>query len=180
MRCRATDLAAARQRSLETCVDRLYPRSLPPLPRLVPLRAYAGVYDNVGYGNITVSLECNDAARKGYPADTPAHPTVERGCSLRGSGPLEFEGKKFHVDFEHVTGDYWVAWLFVDDYAPAGSGLTVRPQLCLRAQSRIGPDGTGEAFGLDFRWESEDGPLVWYGRRKSAKQGNFAYQPSAT
>jgi len=130
--------------------------------------AYAGVYDNVGYGNMTLSLQCGHDSRKGYPADTPAHPTIERGCSVRGSGPLEFEGKKFHLDLEHVTGDYWIAWLFVDDYAPAGSGLTVRPRLCLRAQSRIGPDGAVEAFGMDFRWESEDGPLVWYAARKTA------------
>ncbi|KAK4454862.1 D-aminopeptidase [Podospora aff. communis PSN243] len=161
--------AAATTRGLETCVDRLYPRSVPPLPRPLPLAAYAGVYDNAGYGNITLSLQCGDQAGEGYPKATPAHPTVERGCLLRGSGPLEFEGKSFHVDFEHVTGDYWVAWLFVDDYAPPGSGLAKRPQLCLRAQFRTGPEGTVEAFGADFRVEGENGPLVWYESREPSR-----------
>ncbi|KAK5659093.1 hypothetical protein OQA88_1183 [Cercophora sp. LCS_1] len=163
----ARERMAASRRGLETCLDRLYPRSIPPLPRPLPLAAYAGVYDHVGYGNITLSLQCGDEARKEYPAATPAHPTVERGCLLRGSGPLEFEGKSFHVDFEHVTGDYWIAWLFVDAYAPPGSGLTKRPQLCLRVQFRTGPDGDVEAFGADFRLEGEHGPLVWYENRKS-------------
>src|SRR5438552_3088253 len=103
---------------------------------------------------------------RAIPADTPAHTTVEKGCALRGSGPLKFEGKGFHVDFEHITGDYWVAWLFVDDYAPVDTGLTARPQLCLLAQFRTGPDGAVEAFGGDFRREDEDGPLVWYDKRK--------------
>ncbi|KAK1757921.1 beta-lactamase/transpeptidase-like protein [Echria macrotheca] len=164
---RAQDVAKTQARSLETCVDRLYPRSLPPLSRPLPLTAYTGIYDNAGYGNFTIGLECGDSARKGYPADTPAHTTVEKGCALRGSGFLEFEGKAFHVDFEHVTGDYWVAWLFVDDYAPADLELTVRPQLCLRAQFRTGPDGAVEAFSGDFRREAEDGPLVWYVKRKT-------------
>ncbi|KAK0644059.1 beta-lactamase/transpeptidase-like protein [Cercophora newfieldiana] len=168
---RAREKGVASRRDLETCLDRLYPRSLPPLPRPLPLTAYAGVYDNVGYGNVTLSLRCGDEARQGYPAATPAHPTVERGCLLRGSGPLEFEGKSFHVDFEHVTGDYWTGWLFVDDYAPPGSGLTKRPQLCLRAQFQTGPEGTVRAFAGDFRYEGEHGPLVWYEKRKSPTDG---------
>ena len=165
---RARDSATAHRRDLETCLDRLYPRSLRPLPRPLPLAAYSGTYANLGYGNITISLQCGDEARRNYPQETPAHPTVERGCLLRGSGPMEFEGKSFHVDFEHATADYWVAWLFVDAFAPSGSGLTKRPQLCLRAQFRVGADGGVEAFGADFRQEGEEGPLVWYEKWKES------------
>ncbi|KAK0618920.1 beta-lactamase/transpeptidase-like protein [Immersiella caudata] len=164
---RARERVVGSQREVEMCLDRLYPLSIPPLPRALPLTAYAGVYDNDGYGNVTLGLRCGDEARGGYPGDTPAHPTVERGCLLTGSGPLEFEGKGFHVDFEHVTGDYWIGWLFVDEYAPKGSGLTKRPRLCLRAQFRVGPEGTVEAFAADFRREGENGLLVWYEKRKS-------------
>jgi len=30
-------------------------------------------------------------------------------------------------NLEHVAGDYWIGWLFVDDYALKGFGLTKRP-----------------------------------------------------
>ena len=166
---RARDWTAAKSKELETCHDRLYPApSEKRLPRPLPLSAYTGTYDNLGYGNVTIFLQCGEDTLKDYPETTPAHPTVEKECLMRGSGPLEFEGKSFHVDLEHVSGgDYWVAWLFVDSYVPPASGLVKRPRLCIRAQFRTGSDGSVDGFAADFRQEGEDGPLVWYERRRS-------------
>jgi hypothetical protein len=58
---------------------------------------------------------------------------------------------------EHVYGDYWVAWLFVDDFATYR-----RPRDCFRAEFRAGSDGVLVSFGLDVRMEGKDIPLVWF------------------
>jgi hypothetical protein len=105
----------------------------------------------------------------GGAPDSPAHPTVENGCYLEGSGTMEYEGKTLHLRFEHTTGDFWVAWLYVDQYVPKpkkkeDKAPVVRPTIGFRAQFEVGSEGVPVKFGGDFRDEGEDGLLVWYER----------------
>jgi len=66
-----------------------------------------------------------------------------------------------HVLFEHVTGDFWVGWVFIDQVTRAGQ---LRPEACLRAHFRVDQSGVVGSFGFDMRLEDVDGPLVWFDR----------------
>jgi len=72
-----------------------------------------------------------------------------------------------HVLFEHVTGDFWVGWAYIDQLTRAGH---LRPEACLRAQFRVDERGEVAGFGFDVRLEEIDGPLVWFERVKAGRK----------
>jgi hypothetical protein len=141
------------------------------------LEKYAGSYHNEGYGNLTIALECpKESGDQSAAPETPAHPTMEKGCYLQGNGTMEYEGKTFHLRFEHATGDFWVVWLYVDQYVPKSKKKdeeppVIRPRVGLRAQFEVGSEGAPVRFGGDFREEGEVGPLVWYERLPEGDEG---------
>jgi len=176
--CRAKDRKKEGEERLQNTIPRLYPTVPdPPLPRPLALEKYAGSYHNEGYGNLTIALECpKDPENEGDALETPANPTVEKGCYLQGNGTMEYQGKTFRLRFEHVTGDYWVSWLYIDQYVPKPKKKdeeppAERPHVGLRAQFDVGSEGFPVKFGGDFREEGEDAPLVWYERLTEGDQG---------
>jgi hypothetical protein len=131
---------------------------------LLPLKEYLGAYESSGYGKISIVLECasTEGATSLAVRHTPAHPTIQDGCYLKAQPHMEFEGKTFTLRFQHVSGEWWVMWLYIDAYNPPEKTDIPRPTLCLRAQFRKGLSGKVESFGGDFRHEGDTGPLVWF------------------
>ncbi|KAH8589774.1 beta-lactamase/transpeptidase-like protein, partial [Bisporella sp. PMI_857] len=75
---RAINASITSQKSLDTCQSQLFPQ-IPPVPMPAPLASFAGTYFDAGYGNLTISLNCNTStATTGL--NSPAHPTVQDGC----------------------------------------------------------------------------------------------------
>lgn len=70
-------------------------------------------------------------------------------------------GKQVSYQLKHESGDYWVGWLFNDDFASVR-----RPMGCYRAQFRVDETGRSYSFGLDIRMEGEHVPLTWFERQR--------------
>ncbi|KAJ4191195.1 hypothetical protein NW767_010989 [Fusarium falciforme] len=144
---------------LGNCSNRLYP-SLPSPPIRAPLPPgrFAGEYHHPGYGPISVSISCD---KWDAPSDSPVPPsTTKDGCRLMAFKTDNF-GKQVSYQLEHKSGDYWVGWLFNDDFASVR-----RPRECYRAQFRVDETGRSYSFGLDIRMEGEDVPLIWFERQR--------------
>ena len=114
----------------------------PPIPRPLPLSAYAGKYNDAGYGNFSVSEVCNK------PDD----------CVLRGIFDKSYEFMSYHANLTHVSGQYWLAYMAVDSHDPDVT------EMILRTQFEVGASGIVEGLGLDVRMEGEDMPLTWFKR----------------
>lgn len=157
---------------LPVCKSKLYPgtpdHAIIPLP--TRLANFAGVYHDAGYGTIKINLECHKPPP--LPSDSPASPTTDNnGCMLIGRPDwLETNGGvTLHFLFEHVTGDYWIAWTYLDQLSEAGQE---RPVTCLRAKFVMDYTGTVGKFGLNLRLEDIDGPLVWMDRVIAEQKNN--------
>ncbi|KAH8892869.1 beta-lactamase/transpeptidase-like protein [Thozetella sp. PMI_491] len=133
-----------RAKALETCVSRLYPPHLSSADTLtVPLRSFTGTFQDAGYGDVTIFLEC--PAEDPFPEGaTPVNPTRERGCFLRTESAMGLEGRSFHLVFEHVSGDDWLGWGVVDEEPADGHTHQhrdqQRPAICMRAEFRLDND----------------------------------------
>ncbi|KAK2592348.1 hypothetical protein QQS21_009968 [Conoideocrella luteorostrata] len=145
--------------NLRNCSARLYPYAKSQnLPVDVTPDNLVGTYYDAGYGfaNITQECDSNWVAAEGSPAASPS--LTSGGCRLviRRS---ELFGKRVSFQLQHVSGNGWLTWYFVDDYE-----TVKRPAGCYRAQSRPGKDGKADAFGMDIRMDGDDTPLVWFKR----------------
>jgi hypothetical protein len=156
---------------LPICQSKLYPEVPDPvIPLPTHLSNLTGIYNDPGYGIVRLSLECKAPS---LPSDSPARPTADgNGCFLvaRLDTPEENGGITLHALFEHVTGDYWIAWAYVDQLSDAGYR---RPVHCLRAQFVMDYTGTVSKLGLDLRLEEIDGPLVWLNRIDGTNNSSF-------
>lgn len=139
-----TWLDTTKERYLTTR-QRLYPSvPEPPLPLSLPLSAYAGTYTHPAYR--TIELVVADANRDFlYAARTKQvlRADVDRLCHMV-------------VDLEHVSGDFFLAW--VDNKEPCfanAGGVTAR--------FTLGSDGAVEKWGIDIE---ANGRLVWFDRVK--------------
>lgn len=144
------------KKALETCSERLYPHiPVPPLPPSVSLANHTGQYRHAAYGDIFVSLRCNDVETS--PAASSSPEAEERsGCHIRAKRGPHMQGQ-FDLVLEHKTGNFWVAWL----------SLGVAPdeiQGCLAVQFRVDASGVVQHIGADMGLESENVPLVWFER----------------
>lgn len=137
--------------NLATCSERIYPDlPHPPIPASVPLANHTGQFRHLAYGDMFVSLECNDTAAS---ADFSAG--AEAGsCRLRMSRehPERVAGY-----LEHKTGDFWLTFGFDED-------VPEFIQACFRVQFRVDSSGIVTHIAVDMRQEGEDGPLVWFER----------------
>lgn len=103
---------------LKNATNIAYPdRPSEPLPPSLPLQAYAGTYKNVGYG--TVILEKNDHPDKG-----------EKGLI----GAVVGREWPATVKLEHVTGEFWITYIFVEGGPPT-------PETFFKVEFKIGSDG---------------------------------------
>lgn len=113
---------------------------------------HTGQFRHVAYGDMFVSLDCNDTASPGQPSAG----TDASSCRLRmARGPES----QLHLagDLEHKTGDFWIALVFFEEVPEITQG-------CLRVQFRVDSRGVVTHAGADLRLEGEDGPLVWFER----------------
>lgn len=118
----------------------------------MPLANHTGQFRHVAYGDVFITIDCNDTA-------SPAGPSAATGagpCRLRMSrGPesqLSLAG-----NLEHKTGDFWLALAFFEHVPEVIQG-------CIRVQFRVDSRGIVTHVGADLRMEGEDGPLVWFER----------------
>lgn len=143
--------------NLRNCSSRLYPllhsdavQSRPALDDLV------GSYFDAGYGFANITLRCDNwTAATGSPTSLSL---TSKECRLVIERS-ELFGKRVSFQLQHVSGDKWLAWLFVDDYATIN-----RPTGCYRAQLWVGSDGKPGMIGLDIVMEGNDVPLIWFKR----------------
>ncbi|KAH8648644.1 beta-lactamase/transpeptidase-like protein [Xylariales sp. PMI_506] len=152
--------------ALETCASRLYPGvPVPKIPRPVPLEKFTGIFYDPGYGNTSIVLECSgdDPFPEGV---TPIHLERENNCYLKTEMAMGLEGRPIHIVFEHITGDFWVGWVVIEEYPISGEVGQQRPEACMRAEFRLDAEGNVREVGLDVRQEDESGPLVWFERVK--------------
>lgn len=137
--------------NLATCSERIYPDlPHPPIPASVPLANHTGQFRHVAYGDISVSLECNDTG----PSTAVAAGAEAGSCRLRMSRdhPERVAGY-----LEHKTGDFWLTFGF-DEEVPEVI------QACVRVQFQVDSSGIVTHIGVDLRLEGDDGPLVWFER----------------
>jgi hypothetical protein len=148
---RSVNATLAHAKTVATCQSLLYPQ-IPPIPKPVPIASYAGTYYDPGYGNVTVTLACNQTTATGGP-NSPAHPTIEDGCFLRIT-PRNTARGFIGVEAQHVFGDYWIAWPYLSDY----TGYR-RPWDCLPAQFKVNAAGKVTDLGLFL---SADAPQLGF------------------
>ncbi|KAK7746444.1 hypothetical protein SLS53_002403 [Cytospora paraplurivora] len=147
--------ALARQ-AVETCPERIYPDTPdPPIPTSVPLANHTGHYHHAGYGHVFVDLICHDQYDS-PSALSSAQPKHRGACQLQLRRGPENQAQ-LSAKLEHKTGDYWLAWAFIDE-------VPDEILVCVRTQFRVDASGIVTHVGADLRLEGEDGPLVWFER----------------
>ncbi|KAG8168676.1 hypothetical protein KVR01_001425 [Diaporthe batatas] len=142
--------------NIATCSDRIYPDiPKPPIPASVPLANHTGHFRHVAYGDIFVSLVCNDDAA--VPSSLAPDQGSESGhCKLRLSRSPQAQ-VKLTGNLEHQTSDFWLLYAVFEEV----------PDLiffCLRAQFHVDSRGVVSHIAVDVRLEGEDGPLVEFER----------------
>lgn len=138
---------------LATCSERIYPDiPQPPIPASVPLANHTGNFRHVAYGDIFVSLDCDDAALSALPSPTPDAESCRLRLSRGRESQLQLTG-----NLEHKTGDFWLVFVVLEDVPEI-------VQACLRVRFKVDPRGTVTHIAVDMRLEGEDGPLVEFKR----------------
>jgi hypothetical protein len=126
------------------------------------MKNYAGSYSNAGYGTAKVELEC---ARRTFPSNLPFHPTLdEDGCRLvlNIASLQAAESLSYQVIFQHISGDHWLGWAFIDQYVEE---KYARPVWCVPAEFRIDVSGKVGRMGIKARlMEGHDSSPVWFDR----------------
>lgn len=137
------------EQSLEILANtrtRLYPKL--PDPRLkstLPLAAYAGSYYDPGYRTLELSV-----AKPLKRTPVTAGTTEVLHCEIRRLVNLT-------LDFEHVSGDFFIAWSDTEIPNMAGRGGK-------RVQFVVGSDARVQKMGinLDMNGDEDDRMVVWF------------------
>ncbi|KAH7018533.1 beta-lactamase/transpeptidase-like protein [Microdochium trichocladiopsis] len=154
----------AKKEVVRSCPKRAY-SSLPKtaLPPALPFSSYDGTYENPGYGQVKLTLDCEDAASALWHSrfSSPSSSTTDEHKSTCKLLLSRRDDAYPHVlvDLEHQSGEYWLGWLRYGEWQDPQNPLT-----CVRAEFHIGSDGEVAQLGIDLRLEGEDKPLVWYQR----------------
>lgn len=138
---------------MEDWKRRLYPDvPQPPLSWPLTLHACEGTYANAGYGDLELRFVRN-------VDDTGSE---RLGAMLQTSSAMGFDGLTYHLDLHHVSGTFWLGLAIVEEHLPRSKNRRAQPELCVRAEFRLGLDSQVQQLGLDLRQESTSGPLVWF------------------
>ena len=109
-------------------------RPNPPLAPTLPLKNYTGTYRHPAYNNVTIFLEDGDLHINRQDA-----------------------AWKVRVDFDHITGDYFMA--YID--STTAPGLVFRE--AVPAEFKVGSDGVSKSFGIIAEPEM-NGEKIWFDR----------------
>lgn len=114
--------------------DTYYPQTLDYRPLSLELERYAGTYYNPGYRNLTIYYKQGQLQ-------------IDRNYSFH-----------VHADLEHVTGDYFMA--YIDSTSTPESVF----QQAVAAEFVIGPDGVARKFGIAIEATMGITGRVWFER----------------
>lgn len=106
----------------------------------------------MAYGDIFVSLDCDDAAPSARPSSTSDAESRRLRLSRGRESQLQLTG-----NLEHKTGDFWLVFVALEDVPEI-------VQACLRVRFQVDPRGIVSHIAVDMRLEGEDGPLVEFER----------------
>ncbi|KAL1963322.1 hypothetical protein VTN77DRAFT_8443 [Rasamsonia byssochlamydoides] len=127
---------------------RLYPSVPdPPLPPAADVSAYPGVYVHPAYPTLNITADCPPSAYL-PPFPHRAGPSGTVKICIQSL----FNYKERHVEFIHVSGDFWVL----------GTELWGQT-LIRRAEFRLGPDGRVRQLGVELE-PAMAGEKIWYDR----------------
>ncbi|KAF8867149.1 beta-lactamase/transpeptidase-like protein [Acephala macrosclerotiorum] len=114
--------------------DEYYPQTLDYRPLSLELARYAGTYYNPGYRNLTIYYKDGELQ-------------IDRNYSFH-----------VHADLEHVTGDYFMAYM--DSTSTPESVF----QKAVAAEFVIGPDGVARKFGIAIETTMGTDGRIWFDR----------------
>lgn len=149
-------IGPARKR-MEDPIKALYPDAPTggdTVPLSLPLEEYAGVYYNVGYRNVTITLSSSTASSSGsmyiHSSDHSLQSVIDRTSAFRFS-------------FEHVSGEYFLVKGFRD--MPEEEVDTKDPWnvLLMKAEFRLGENGKVAEFGVGLEPEMGE-EKIWFRR----------------
>ncbi|KAL8931478.1 MAG: hypothetical protein Q9216_007189 [Gyalolechia sp. 2 TL-2023] len=151
-------LYAPKRAQLADPVGALYPdapsgdddEKNPTIPLSLPLDRYAGVYHNIGYRNISITLSESVAANDGEQKHHHLHSRID------GVWPFIF-------DFQHVSGEFFLVKGYPDILGSDLDSTDPLEVLLLKAEFRIGEDGAVAAFGADLE-PGMGGEKIWFRR----------------
>lgn len=147
-----------KKEAVKNCPKQTYPSTpTTPIAPALPLERYAGTYQHVGYGNVTLALDCSAATSSTHTTALPATTNKDK-CNIKLTR-RDDAYPHVNVDLVHHSGEYWLGWVWYGEWQDPENPLT-----CVRAEFRVGSAGEVARFGIDFRLEGVDGPLVWYDR----------------
>ncbi|KAI0178600.1 beta-lactamase/transpeptidase-like protein [Hypoxylon sp. FL1284] len=131
----------------DTAVETLYPvRANPPLPRALPLEAYAGTYSHPAYRTVKIELAGDDNSSKA-------------GKKRKSRGELKAvrDNMEWQMVFEfvHVSGEHWAV---VIDFLNTPNMLN--GQLA-RAEFVVGVGGAADALRMEFLEDGSEGVIVF-------------------
>ena len=135
---RARQQAAATEAVFANPIPILFPTEpSPPVARPLPLPAYTGTFNHPAYHNVTL---------KSYNSTSSA-------TSQLHSSPFVALGMQIHFEVEHVSGQWWLGRIFVDDHDPTAVFSVLRFQFEI----------SGEIV-MRLGIEMEVGLYIWYNR----------------
>lgn len=114
--------------------DTYYPQTLDFRPLSLELARYAGTYYNPGYRNCTIYYKNGQLQ-------------IDRNYSFH-----------VHADLEHVTGDYFMA------YIDSTSTPDTLFQKAVAAEFVVGPDGAARKFGIAIEATMGTDGRIWFER----------------
>lgn len=153
----------AKKEAVKNCPKQTYPSTpTTPIAPALPLEQYAGTYQHIGYGNVTLAINCStptSLTRAAAPPTTTTNKNEEGDkCNIKLTR-RDDAYPHINVDLVHHSGEHWLGWVWYGEWQDPQYPLT-----CVRAEFRVGSVGEVVQLGIDLRLEGVDGPLVWYDR----------------
>lgn len=117
------------------------PRGDDAIPLSLPLEKYTGVYHNIGYRNITITISKSEEGEY-------LHSIIDRTWA-------------FIFDFEHVSGEYFIVKGYPD--LPGADIASMDPLeiLLLKAEFQVGEDGEVAFFGANLEPQMGE-KKIWF------------------
>lgn len=124
------------------------PRGDDAIPLSLPLNKYTGVYHNIGYRNITITLSKSEEGEY-------LHSLVHRTWA-------------FNLDFEHVSGEFFIAKGYPE--LPGSDLASTDPLeiMLLKVEFQVGEDGKVAFFGANLESEM-GGDKIWFRKIEDVK-----------